>query len=405
MHDAHSPSAPNAPGPGIAGGRLLLALCLFACGPAMAQGKGAANPGAGKPIKVGAISSLSGGAAFPESAQAVKAYFDTINAEGGIRGRKLVLVSEDDRNDPKAARGAARRLDEQEVVAHVGSASTLECGVNAAHYASRNLVSVQGTGVDPDCFRSANIAPVNAGPYLSLDVALRFATEIRGRQKVCLFFMNIPALMPGYEEVVAKWKARTGRTPHLYDVSYLPGAPTAPVVDKVRQSGCEAAVFTGVEPFIIDWMRNVRSKNIAGVDWIFLTPAYTAGVAKALGAQGEGIYSLSEFMPWSSRALDLNDWRDTMKRGKVPLTSFSQGGYLAAQIFVSVLRGIKGDITRESVAQAFRALERYDSPLIGTPYSFGTAARHNPNHAILPMVLRDGEWRIAHPDWIIAGDS
>lgn len=114
---------------------------------------------------------------------------------------------------------------------------------------------------------------------------------------------------------------------------------------------------------------------------------------------------MSEFMPWSSRSLDLNDWRDVMKRGKVPLTSFSQGGYLSAQIFVSVLRGIRGEIGRESVAQAFREMKLFDSPLIGTPYSFGTAQRHNPNRAILPMVLRDGQWRIAHPDWIVAPES
>ncbi|GIK25073.1 MAG: hypothetical protein BroJett006_13190 [Betaproteobacteria bacterium] len=160
---------------------------------------------------------------------------------------------------------------------------------------------------------------------------------------------------------------------------------------RVREAGCEAVIFTGVEPFIIDWG--------------FLTPAYTAGVAKGLGAAGEGIYSMSEFMPWSSRSLDLNDWRDVMKRGKVPLTSFSQGGYLSAQIFVSVLRGIRGEIGRESVAQAFREMKLFDSPLIGTPYSFGTAQRHNPNRAILPMVLRDGQWRIAHPDWIVAPES
>ena len=40
-----------------------------------------------------------------------------------------------------------------------------------------------------------------------------------------------------------------------------------------------------------------------------------------------------------------------MTSAGVPLTSFAQGGYLAATIFVDALRAIDGEITRESVAE------------------------------------------------------
>lgn len=363
-------------------------------GAACAQGRNAA------PIKVGAISSLASGAAFPESARAVKAYFDVINAEGGVHGRKLVLIAEDDKGNPAVAREAARRLVErEEVVAHVGSASTLECSVNAAYYASRGLVSIQGTGVDPACFSSPNVSPVNTGPYVGLWAALYFASDVLKRQKVCTVLMGIPGMGPGYEEAIASWKKHTGRTLALHDPQYPPGAPTAPFIGKVREAGCEAAVFLGLEPWVIDWVKAAR--DVKGIDWIFLTPAYTADVAKTLGAAGDGIYAMSEFMPWSSRSLDLTDWRDTMKRGKVPLTSFSQGGYLAAQVFVATLRGMRGDITRESVQRAFREFKGFDSPLIGTQYGFGPAPKHSSNRAIIPMVLRDGQWRVAHADWLV----
>lgn len=117
---------------------------------------------AAAPIKVGAVSSL---ALFPEATAAVRAYFDAVNADGGVRGRKLQLVVEDDQADPQQAQRAARKLVDQEaVVAHVGSASALECAVNASFYTQRNVVSVQGTGVDPVCFNSPNISPLTPVP-------------------------------------------------------------------------------------------------------------------------------------------------------------------------------------------------------------------------------------------------
>lgn len=361
------------------------------------------NAGNPAPIKVGAISSLTNAAAFPESAKAARAYFESVNAQGGIRGRKLVLIAEDDKGDPKVAHEAAKRLIENEnVVAMVGSASAGECSANADYYVKQGVVSIQGTGVDPACFNSPNISPVNTGPYVGFAASLQFASEVRERKKICAVLMAIPGMRPGYDEAYATWKQNFRKELHIYDPDYPPGSPTAPYVKKVIDAKCDSVLFLGLEPWIHDWIKEVKAAGGgAGIDWMYLTPAYTVDIALKSGKNAEGMFAMSEFLPWSSRALDLTDWRETMIKGKVPLTSFSEGGYLAAQIFVSVLRKIPGEITRDSVLQAFHALDRYDSPLIGTPYSFGTAKRHNSNHAIMPMVLRDSQWRIAHPDWII----
>ena len=252
---------------------------------------------------------------------------------------------------------------------------------------------------DSPIWHNLGIALLLGGFALGLWAALYFASDVLKRQKVCAVLMDIPGMGPGYAEAVAAWKKHTGRSLVLHDPHYVPGAPTAPYIAKVREAGCEAAVFLGLEPWVIDWVKSAR--EVRTIDWIFLTPAYTADVARTLGAAGEGIYAMSEFMPWSSRSLDLTDWRDTMKRGKVPLTSFSQGGYLAAQVFVATLRGMRGEITRESVQRAFREFRGFESPLIGTPYQFGPGARHSSNRAIIPMVLREGQWRVAHADWLI----
>lgn len=146
----------------------LLSFAMLIAGTSVAGAQTTSAPKG--PIKVGAISSI---AIFPEATAAVRAYFDTVNAAGGIRDRKLQLVVEDDKADPKLAALAARKLLEtDEVVANIGSASALECSVNAPYYVEKNLVSVSGTGVDPACFDSPNISPVNTGPFLNVVLAL-----------------------------------------------------------------------------------------------------------------------------------------------------------------------------------------------------------------------------------------
>ena len=114
----------------------------------------------GEPIRVGNVSSLTGAGLFPEASVAAKAVFDRVNASGGIGGRPIELIIEDDGGAPEGAATAGRKLVEQDnVVAMVGSASVLECAVNSAYYAEQGVYSIQGTGVDPLCFLSRTSRP------------------------------------------------------------------------------------------------------------------------------------------------------------------------------------------------------------------------------------------------------
>lgn len=89
---------------------------LVACGSGGDDTTASAG-GDGEPIKVGAALGLSGaleafdGAAYTSAQLAV----DDINAEGGVDGRELSLVSEDTKSDPEQAANAAIKLLEQDV--------------------------------------------------------------------------------------------------------------------------------------------------------------------------------------------------------------------------------------------------------------------------------------------------
>ncbi|MDI6900346.1 MAG: ABC transporter substrate-binding protein [Anaerosomatales bacterium] len=81
----------------------------------------------GEPIRIGAVLSLSGtysGLGTPEK-QAIELEVERINDSGGIDGRPLQVVFEDDATDPAKAVAAATRLIEREnVVAVIGATGT-----------------------------------------------------------------------------------------------------------------------------------------------------------------------------------------------------------------------------------------------------------------------------------------
>ena len=98
-------------------GALALAGALIASGGALAQ----------EPIRIGAFLSVTGPASFlgdPEQ-KTLEMLIERINAEGGVLGRKLQLVSYDDGGDAEKARTFAKRLLEQDRVdAIVGGSTT-----------------------------------------------------------------------------------------------------------------------------------------------------------------------------------------------------------------------------------------------------------------------------------------
>ncbi len=82
-----------------------------------------------KPVKIGAIFSVTGPAAFlgaPE-AKTAKMIVDRINAQGGVNGQKLELIIKDSAGSPEKAVSFAKQLiEEEEVLAIIGPSTSGE---------------------------------------------------------------------------------------------------------------------------------------------------------------------------------------------------------------------------------------------------------------------------------------
>jgi branched-chain amino acid transport system substrate-binding protein len=361
--------------------------------------------GANSPIVVGSVNALSGAATFPESSQAAKAVFDAANAAGGVNGRKIEYKAIDDKGDPAAAAAAAREVvGGDQAVALVGSSSLIECEINEKYYEQQKILSIPGVGVDPACFSSPNIAPANVGPYHDMTLTLLYGSETLKLDKICGLLEIAGNTLPAYQDAIGEWMKITGKKLKYLDTT-LPygGSDYTSSIVKARAEGCKAITVNAVEPDSIGQLKAAQAQGWTDVTWLLLTSVYSENYAKAVSNAGAGVYVPAEFYPFTDAAAAPNqEWRDLMTKNKIPLTSFSQGGYLAAKYFLGVLKGIKGDITRESVTKALREMRPISDPMVGTPYVFGPEQTHHDNVAGWPVKLATGtnKWEPAGQEWL-----
>jgi branched-chain amino acid transport system substrate-binding protein len=371
----------------------------------LTAGCAGSEAGADRPIVVGSVNALSGAATFPEASQAAKAVFDAANAAGGVNGRKIEYKAIDDKGDPAAAAAAAREVvGGDEAVALVGSSSLIECEINAKYYEQQKILSVQGVGVDPACFSSPNIAPVNVGPFHDMTLTLLYGSETLKLNDICALLEIAGNTLPAYQAAIDEWTKITGKKLKYVDATVpYGGSDYTSYVVKARAAGCKAITVNPVEPDSIGQLKAAQAQGWNDVTWLLLTSVYSENYAKAIANAGAGVYVPAEFYPFTDAGSpQTKDWRDLMTENKIPLTSFSQGGYLAAKYFLDVVRGIKGDVTRESVTRALREMKPVSDPMVGTPYVFGPAQAHHDNTAGWPIKLASGtnKWELAGQDWL-----
>ncbi len=359
---------------------------------------GDSGGGEGAPIVVGSVNTLSGPATFPEASEAAAAVFDAFNEAGGLDGREIEYKVLDDKGDPATATASAREVvGSDEAVALVGSASLLECEINAKYYEQEGILSVPGIGVDTGCFASDSISPVNVGPFNDMTLTLQYGSEVLGLEDICVLLEIAGSTRPTYQAAIDKWTELTGKEPKYVDDTVPYGASDyTPYIVKAREQGCKALAVNPIEPDAIGQLKAANAQGWDDVTFLYLTSVYSENFAAAIDNAAGGIYVPAEFYPFTEENEINKEWRDLMTANDIALTSFSQGGYLAATYFIEVLKGIDGDITRESVGEALKNMDPIENPMVGTPYAFGTD-----NTAGWPIVLKSGTnaWEQVADDW------
>jgi branched-chain amino acid transport system substrate-binding protein len=359
-------------------------------------GAGTGEEATGEPIKIGAMATNSPVADFTWITGMTAAYFECVNDNGGINGRPIQYIAEEEQVDPTQIASLARKLVEQDqVLGIVGSTSLIECSVNRDYYAEQNYYLIIA-GVSQDCFTSPNFSAVNMGPYYSslggAQAALRAGAE--GRMVVA------SPNQPGFDQInqgVVDFAEENG----LEGVSILEDPPFADpagfaqrLVQEAGDGGGVVLDYTG--PNAVPLLQAIEQQGLVdSVIWASSTPPNDPSVAEALGPDwNEKFLINAEFNVLDSGEPDQNHMNEIREQyaPDINSSSFAQMGYLAGRVATDALMGIEGEITKESVNEAFRGIKNFVSDIWCQPWYFesGTGANVS-NNVDLTVAPRDGE--------------
>ncbi|MCJ8055695.1 ABC transporter substrate-binding protein [Shinella curvata] len=385
---------------------LLVGLAFSLAGAAGAHaaascGDGTGAAATGEPIVIGAITGKTGPDDFSNSTKAAKAYFDCLNANGGIKGRPVKYLVEDDQWDPeKAAQLAAKLVDDEKAVLMVGNSSYVECGANAEYYKKSGIYVVAGVGVPRECFFAENYAPTNAGPRVSMLGAMGFALDQLAAKSVVCIGPNIPNVGTWSCDgvmLLAKEKGFAAET-----ILMDPGSADATSIMLQAAASKPDVIVLGMSkgvaiPLLVAAEEQGLNEQIK---FLSAASAYDLSVPETLGAGWDGkFYVNMEFNDLEATTPDNANWlavMDEYGQASDPRDTFAQAGYLAARIAEKALMSLDGaNITRETVSAAVRGVKDFKSDIFCAPWYFGEGQpRHNANSTTRMAISEGGKWKV-----------
>lgn len=359
------------------------------------------QPASGNPIKVGGIYGNAAPGDFSAATDAVEAYFKCVNENGGIHGRPIEYLVENDQWNPEfAAQAAAKLVNDEAVVAMVGNSSFVEMSVNAPMYAKNGIMAMASGCAVSECFESSNIVSTNQGPLSSSIGAAIYAVEELGATNISCIGMAIPS--------VGNWSC--GAVQSYMESKGLNGSfallnPAAPDVNsallEAMASGADSILVNLPAGLGIAFLNAAEEQDIADAySWTSSTPLYDASIPKALGSYWSGkLFVNAELTTIDGTGPDNQNWLKVMAAyadADDPRDTFAQSGYLSAKYFVKMMNNMdpaKID-DRAAVTEAIQAINGYTSDLMCGPYYVGKAERHMPNHAGIIVEIRDEAFKV-----------
>lgn len=224
---------------------------------------------------------------------AAKLVIDEVNAKGGINGKKVELLAEDDVCKPEVATNTATKLIAQNVdvvLGHICSGATKaalplynNAGILVISPSATNPALTQ-SGSYPNFFRT--IAPDDA----QAQVDVEFAINVLGYTKIAVIH-DKGDYGKGFAEFAKKFIEESGKAEVILFEGVTPGQPDySAILNKVERSGAQTIIFGGYHPEASRIVGMMKKKKM---DITFISDDGVKDITfiKVAGEAAEGAYA------------------------------------------------------------------------------------------------------------------
>ena len=323
-----------------------------------------------------------------------------INAAGGVNGRRIVAIFEDDGHSPTKALAAVKKLVEEDKVFMVMSVGGSNATVGAVDYMKEKAVPYYVSIASApqvtwpfsrNLFRGGTTETARYGELY----AEFLATHYKGRRI---------AIMSGREEyprnegdaTVDKLKSWFQVAPVVRVEFNIGDKDFTPQLVDVQKANPDVIAFFGNPAEAAIAMRQAKELGLKQPFFVG-SNMVDPSLVNAAKANAEGVigFSLIPYLP-GSKAPEMVKWEAAWKKEypNAPAgrpNNFDLLAYGDMYVVAEAMKRAGKELTADSFIRALEGIQNYRVSAVATPRTFSTK-HHIGNLALVPMMVRNGEW-------------
>jgi len=368
---------------------------LLASGAALAQAQGVSK----NEILVGTIQDLSGPvAAFGKAVrQGMLLRIDEVNEQGGVHGRKIKLIAEDNGYDPKKAVLAAQKLVNQDkvfiVAGHIGTAQNMAA---MPVQFDKNIVNFLPVTAAREMYEPFNRLKYSFAVtyYDQMRTWLPKLAKEKSAKKVCVHYQDDEFGL----EVVRGAEAglKTIGMELAEKTSFKRGATDfSSQVARMKAAGCDFVVMGTI---IRETIGTIGESRKTGFNPTFLgtSAAYTDLIHKLGGKAMDGLYATMTVQnPYLDDASQpVRFWANKYKtKFNEDPTVFSVYGYVIVDTFGKAASKAGANLTADTFVKAAETMS-IPPDIFGSAQQTWTPTQRLGSNASRLSQLQDARWRV-----------
>lgn len=275
-------------------------IIVSACGSSSGDNNGGnASGGQGGVIKIGMVADLTGKSALTGEfkKRGAQIALDEINGAGGVKGKKIELVIEDDRGSNDGTVSAFQKLiSDPDIVAVIGPiTSTNALSINEITKKTGIPVMIGGTNVSLTTdLKNKWFFRFRPNDAYSAKTIVDFSTGKLGKKNVAIVYDTDAFGTAGKDMLIAEYKKK-GIAPVLVEGYTANTKDFTPVLENIRKSGAD--VINGFMTASADVAQLVVQMRQLGINAEFVSSASGAQTTtiKLAGDKLNGIYGVNDF--------------------------------------------------------------------------------------------------------------
>jgi branched-chain amino acid transport system substrate-binding protein len=350
-----------------------------------------------KEIVIGTYTDLSGVTAMwgVNNNNAWRMVFDDTNAKGGINGRKIKYITEDNQYQvPRSVQAANKLINRDNVFMMVANGGTPMNNATMPDQIAKGVPNVFPLTSARSMYYPFNHLKFGLGAsyYDQIRSGLKYFIETKGKKSVCTMSQDTDFgrdIMDGvHDQLKAENIKLAGETLHKPTETDF-----SAYVARLKDNNCDLLVLGTIVRDTIQIISAVKKSGWT-IEILGQAASYDEAVAEAPGGLTEGFFSMTPIL-----RLYPDDQRPAVKAfadkyrkeyGKEPNFA-AQIGYTAAQLVVVALQKAGKDLTANSFVTGMESIKDWHDDFGSPAMTFGPTKHQGSDQSFL-CVVKDGRW-------------